>query len=849
MNSANTETPTQFSELKATGALPSPSGVALALLELSRKEDVSTQEVVDIIQTDPALAGRLLELANAPTVGLSRPVASLHDAVVILGFSVIRALALGLSVLSNTLHGACENFDYPHFWSRSLVTALAAQALSGRDKSFPPGEVFSYGLLSEIGRLALASLYPESYGKILLSAAHEGDEVLLALEHKHLSTDHVELSVALLEDWGLPEIGIEAVRHHHQHDDAEHGENKRLRDLVHLLRIASYLGNMFVSDKETNVLLMPELISLCEAHGLPQEELEQLFEVLKQQWQEWGRLLEVPTHPVPVLSDLLEDLQRDQQKNKKTLPVTRMRILLVDDDPVVLHMLTKQLEDAGHQVFTAENGKAALQLALEAKPNIVITDWMMPEMDGIALCKALRETRLGQLLYIIMLTQREDEDWIVQAFEAGADDYVTKPFNPKVLQARLRAGVRQIRLQAAVKREHTKNRKYLAQLSVSARRLQEERNRAQRYLDTAEVVLLALDRSANITLINRKGCQVVGYSEDELLGENWFDRFTEESGREELRRDFLEVMEGKEELTEYFETSVRTREGKERIIAWHNSLLRSAGGDVMGILSSGEDITDFRQSMQERMQLQRQLMQAQKMEAIGQLTGGIAHDFNNILAAMLGYCELVQAKVAPLDDEPLNRYLAEIQKSGRRAKGLVGNMMAFTRGDSGEERPLNIAEVVKDTLGMLRSLIPSSIQIDTELVEDLSLVLMNEIALQQVLMNLCINARDAIDGNGAIVITVRSIKVTSGECVSCHQRLSGDFVELSVTDNGHGIQTDNIANIFQPFFSTKEVGKGTGMGLAVVHGIVHGYEGHILVDTKESGGTCFRLLFEPIRPA
>ena len=720
--------------------------------------------------------------------------------------------------------------------------------MAARGGSFSPSEIFSYGLLGEIGRLALASLHPETYSKIISSATHEGEEALLALEHKHLATDHVELSAMLLGEWGLPEIGVKAVRCHHKLNDVEVNGNKRLQNLVHLLHMASYLGTMFVSDKETNMLLMPGLLSLGEEQGLQQDELEVFFETVKQQWREWGSLLEVPTYPVPPLSDLLADLENVKTKNKKALPMTGLRILAIDDDPVALLMLSKQLEDAGHQVITAEDGKAGLQIALESQPNMVITDWMMPEMDGIDFCRALRETRAGQLMYIIMLTQRDDEDWLVQAFEAGVDDFLTKPFSPKVLQARLRAGVRQIRLQLAVKRESTKNRKHLAQLAVSARRIQEERDRARCYLDTAEVILLAQDRDGKITLINRKGCQIVGYSEDELVGEDGFEKFSGENEREELKHKFQKVMAGEAELLECYETVVKTHDGAERIVAWHDSLLfdASGNGELVGILSSGEDITDFRKSMQERSQLQRQLMQAQKMEGIGQLTGGIAHDFNNILMAMLGYYHLVQAKIAPLSDDNLNRYLMEIDKSGQRAKDLVRNMLAFTRGDNGEVRTLDVAEVVKDTLGMLQSLIPSTIEIQTAFEDDLPSVVVNEVSLQQVLMNLCINARDAIEGNGLIQIAVREYHADGDECASCHQSLKGSFIELSVKDSGHGIQTNDILNLFQPFFSTKEVGKGTGMGLAVVHGIVHGYGGHILVDTKPAAGACFRLLFTPI---
>jgi nitrogen-specific signal transduction histidine kinase/ActR/RegA family two-component response regulator len=251
----------------------------------------------------------------------------------------------------------------------------------------------------------------------------------------------------------------------------------------------------------------------------------------------------------------------------------------------------------------------------------------------------------------------------------------------------------------------------------------------------------------------------------------------------------------------------------------------------------------------ERQQLQKQLQQSQKMEAIGQLTGGIAHDFNNMLSGILGYTELAREELAQQGNEQVEGYLNQVYNSGTRARDLVAQMLAFSRGGEGECEPLKLAPMIRESLKMLGSTLPSSIEVDLQLDDDDQFVMTNPVQVHQIVMNLCINARDAMEGQGHITIKLQRVSCPVGdysivtECYSCHQRVFGDYIELIVRDNGPGIQPEQLDRIFDPFFTTKEVGKGSGMGLSMVHGIMHDHGGHVLVESVLGKGTTFTLLF------
>ena len=267
------------------------------------------------------------------------------------------------------------------------------------------------------------------------------------------------------------------------------------------------------------------------------------------------------------------------------------------------------------------------------------------------------------------------------------------------------------------------------------------------------------------------------------------------------------------------------------------------------LLTISHDLTERRRAEAERVQLEAQLRQAQKMEAIGHLTGGIAHDFNNLLTTILGYVVLADERVSDGGDARLGRYLEQARLSCERARDLIQQMLTFSRGQRGEPRPLALPPLVKESIKLFGSSLPSTIEIETDLAREVPAVMLDPVHVDQVLLNLCLNARDAMNSVGTIRVGVRAATGNHGVCTACRNAVEGDRVELSIEDDGPGIAEGILDRMFEPFFTTKEAGKGSGMGLAMVHGIVHEHGGHVVVETAPGKGARFRVLFEALPQA
>ncbi len=255
----------------------------------------------------------------------------------------------------------------------------------------------------------------------------------------------------------------------------------------------------------------------------------------------------------------------------------------------------------------------------------------------------------------------------------------------------------------------------------------------------------------------------------------------------------------------------------------------------------------FARDLTERQKINRQLRHAQKMEAIGQLTGGIAHDFNNMLTAINGYTEMANKEAAQYDNKLIIRYLDHVKKSGKRAQDLVAQMLAFSRGGEIELKPIMVVPLIKESVERIASTSLPNINIEYHM-DDVNLIAMtNQILLHQMLMNLCVNAGDAMDGKGNIIIGCSRECGVAQICSSCQASFSGDYIKIDVTDTGGGISSAQLERVFDPFFTTKEVGKGTGMGLSIVHGVMHDHGGHILVKSLPGKGTTISLLFPDVK--
>ena len=472
--------PKQLDELKLTGALPSPSGVGMLILQLTQGDDYAMGEITRVIRSDPALTGRILRLANSSVHAGFEPVRTVNDAAMRLGVCTVRNLALGFTLVSGYRSGTCAGFDYEGYWSHSLASAVAAQALATELRTMTPADAFTCGLLHGIGRLALASIHPEKYSLVLARARAEGYSDVAELEREALDLDHRELAGAMLRDWNLPESFARAVERF-ERAEPDGTPDELAGSMAALLRAAVRVGRACLARTGAGGISWeegwPDLEDLRQELGLSLERFAILCDDAAREWQEWGAIMQIRTNESP---HLLEVARRTAQtprlpaRQDKAAPAERkgLRVLAVDDDPISLRLLEHHLVRDGHTVERAVDGRQALAMALESNPQMVLTDWMMPELDGLELCKALRRTTEGRGTYILLLTGREDEDRVVEAFHAGADEYVVKPFNPKILLARVRAGQRMIELREQVERDRRDRAKQVSEMAVLNRRLQ-----------------------------------------------------------------------------------------------------------------------------------------------------------------------------------------------------------------------------------------------------------------------------------------------------------------------------------------------------------------------------------------
>lgn len=252
-----------------------------------------------------------------------------------------------------------------------------------------------------------------------------------------------------------------------------------------------------------------------------------------------------------------------------------------------------------------------------------------------------------------------------------------------------------------------------------------------------------------------------------------------------------------------------------------------------------------------RSNIERQLLHSQRIESLGQLTGGIAHDFNNMLASIMGHTELALMTDTVKNNEKISKYLNQVITTSKKSSALVKQMLAFSReaADTDKNETLSVLDVVNGAYNMLKPIIPSSLKFTIKNIDENLFINANSGMMTQILMNLYLNSKDAItNSHGMLSINAKAVSFNGGEvfCDSCHQDIRGDFVEISVEDNGCGIDADTINRLFEPFFTTKEVGEGTGMGLSMVHGIVHKNAGHILVESEIHKGTRIKILMPQV---
>jgi PAS domain S-box-containing protein len=459
---------------------------------------------------------------------------------------------------------------------------------------------------------------------------------------------------------------------------------------------------------------------------------------------------------------------------------------------------------------------------------------MPPGWDGME--TAVRIRRIDPDIEIVIITAFSDRSCYEIVQEVGAPDkllFFRKPFDPEEL------------MQTALSLTEKWNLGQQEKAANAALLASEERFRA--LVETTSDYVWEVDVEGRFTYCSPVCEMIYGYRPEELLGKRLFD--------------VLLPSEDGARFEEFFNRSVRdihgfyaverrslNKNGEEIYIESSATPIinEDEGRKITGFRGIDRDVTERKLIEKERALLVEQNRQSQKMEALGSLAGGIAHDLNNVLTPILGYAQICTFQVDP--DHPIYEYLKLIQQSGEKAAALIRQILTFSRKQLLVLRPLDLNKLIIDFSKILRRMIREDIELILDLDEDLGIVDADSGQMEQVLINLVVNARDAIEKDGQVVIRTRNEDMAKGELIDCEGRLvAGSYVVLTVKDNGMGIDETTLGNIFDPFYTTKEVDKGTGMGLASVYGIVKQHAGHILVDTTPGKGSTFNIYLKRTR--
>ncbi|WP_221029475.1 response regulator [Actomonas aquatica] len=570
-------------------------------------------------------------------------------------------------------------------------------------------------------------------------------------------------------------------------------------------------------------------------------------------------------------------------------------ILIVEDNRNSIYLLEQLLRDAGHTVWPAVNGEEAVDLIKSrGLPDLVVSDALMPRMDGFELCHILRSDpttcTVPFVIYTATFTDESDEHF---AHDVGADCYLIKPFDPERVVARFEEVIRDVRAKpprpvrpkgpgaaffeghsrrmsmkletkvdelsatnAALAASESEIRQLNDRLVASIRNLEaeiEERHRTNNQLTLAFQVAhmgsFAFDFDRGISTWSREALDLL----DQPPGQrsfNW-DLFARRvPPKQRAAAALVFSPDAHDTESHQVEFALECGDGTIRhIIARSQRVAVDEFGENrrIGVL---RDISIRRRAEIERAQMERSLRQAQKMEAIGNLAGGIAHDFNNFLAVISASGELLEMDAAENGlPEHWRDGMRDIRQACARAKDLVAQILLFSRNEPSKREPIDLRNVIRDAIGQFNNTVRTNIVVATDL-RTKRLAVANIGQINQILLNLCNNAKYAIGNRpGEITIRLSEASFTPAQAQRRPPLNPGDYLLLEVADTGSGMDEDTLQRIFEPFFSTKPPGEGTGLGLAMVHGIVVGHDGAIFADSTPGQGTCISIYIPAARDA
>ncbi|MBP7867116.1 MAG: PAS domain S-box protein [Acidobacteria bacterium] len=492
-----------------------------------------------------------------------------------------------------------------------------------------------------------------------------------------------------------------------------------------------------------------------------------------------------------------EDITRRKRAEAALLASEQRTRDILDSLPIGIHFY--RLDPGGRLVFTGANPAADRILGLENRAFIGKTiEEAFPGLVGTEVPERYREAaENGTPWHTEQVTYRDgviDGAYEVHAFRV-APGFMASSFRDIT--------------------ERRRSEETLRALSA----------RQEALLSAIPDIVMEVDTRKVYTWANRAGLAFFG---DDVVGREAGFYF---EGDQDTYGIVQPLFDGAEDVI-YVESWQRRRDGRKRLLAWWCRVLKDARGEVAGAISSARDITEQRA-------LEEQFLQAQKMESVGRLAGGVAHDFNNSLQAILGYTDMALALTPP--GSLLREDLSEIRKAAERSAELTRQLLAFARKQTVSPEALDLNHTVAGMLGMLRRIIGEDIALVWEPGADLWAVEMDLVQVDQILANLAVNARDAIRGPGTLTIRTGNVVLGEGSCMPQPGTPPGEYVLLSLGDDGSGMDREVLDHLFEPFFTTKETGKGTGLGLATVYGIVQQNRGVIAVDTATGVGTTFRI--------
>jgi len=489
----------------------------------------------------------------------------------------------------------------------------------------------------------------------------------------------------------------------------------------------------------------------------------------------------------------------------------KIRILILEDNKADMELNKLELKKAGLKFTTTDVMKKDdyIDAINNQDFDIVLADYSLPGYDGLSALSELRKTRPS--IPFVFVSGEIGEELAVQALKHGATDYV---FKNKLSQ-----------LPHAVER------------AIKEKKAEDELRQLKTTLDaTLDCIFIFDTINFQFFYVNHGAISQVGYTRDELLNMTPMDIMLEFDSETSFYKLVEPLLDGVRE-TILFETTLCHKNGM--MIPAEIFLQSVAPPDKHArFVAIVRDIGERREAEKERAELQDHLQRAQRMEAMGTLAGGIAHDFNNILMIINGYTEIAMEQELP-HDHPARDSMKQVHKATRRARELVQQILAFARQREHEMVQVRVTPIIKETLKLLRASLPATIKISQKLTAKSDMIMGDPAQLHQVLMNLCTNASHAM-GNEVSVLEIRMTEVNIDSQPGLNP---GPHLMLSVSDTGRGMEPSVMEHIFEPYFTTKSVGEGTGLGLAVTHGIVKSFGGTIRVHSKLGKGSTFEVFF------